>query len=104
MRLLSFTAITEVVQGFSLSPILEASVDSGLSWGLLGWRGGEVSSVGLLHDGLCPPSEEDLRARWRLPCRGRKNILCFAELIFLKFCFPCWKMGCRWAQHPSLSV
>lgn len=41
MRLLSFTAITEVVQGFSLSPILEASVDSGLSWGLLGWRGGK---------------------------------------------------------------
>ena len=40
MRLLSFTAITEVVQGFSLSPILEASVDSGLSWGLLGWRRG----------------------------------------------------------------
>lgn len=42
MRLLSFTAITEVVQGFSLSPILEASVDSCLSWGLLGWRGGSV--------------------------------------------------------------
>lgn len=72
--------------------------------GIAGVEGGEVSSVGLLHDGLCPPSEEDLRARWRLPCRGRKNIVCFAELIFLKFRFPCWKMGCRWAQHPSLPV